>query len=261
MAHHLFLLGVGELIRELRAIDGNRGHGTCVDELLHARALRSVQQIPRSANIRIVNLPRATGQQPVIGRHVEDAFHAFHGALKRSRVTQVACHILERQIRNRAIGARSAHQHAHIFTARHQLPSQVAAEKSGRSCNKCGHAILTLSLFVSASASMPAPLFSALRTVSTSPPKTGSTSCEKNSHQRFPINFWASAVFRRGASPDRLAELAPPVGEITTPSTSSVLACRMNSATSLSFVSSSIRACTHVRKPESRATRNPSIAP
>src|SRR6266566_4450397 len=196
MAHHFFQLGVGELIREFRAIDGNRGNRTCVDELLHARALR----------------------------------------------------------------ARSAHQHAHVFTARHQLPSQVAAKKPRRSCNQCVHAILTLSLFVSASASRPGPLFSALRTASTSPPKTGPTSCEKNSHQRFPINFRASAVFHRRASPNRLAELAPPVGEITTPSTSSVLAYRMNSAISLSFVSSSIRACTHVRKPESRATRNPSIA-
>src|SRR6266704_463349 len=260
MAHHFFELGVGELIRELRAVDGNRGNRTRVDELLHARALRSVQQIPRSAYIRIVNLPRATGPQPVICRHVEDALHSFHGALKRSGFTQVAGHILKRQIRNRAIGTGSAHQHAHVFAARHQLPGQVAAEKPRRSCNQCGHAILTLSLFVSASASMPAPLFSALRTVSTSPPKTGSSSCEKNSHQRFPINFRASAVFRRGASPDRLAELAPPVGEITTPSTSSVLACRMNSAISLSLVSSSIRACTHVKKPESRAPRNPSIA-
>src|SRR6266436_1158680 len=128
MAHHFFQLGVGELIRELRAIDGNRGHG--------------------------------------------------------------------------------------------------AAEESGRSCNQCGHAILTPSSFVSASASRPAPLFSALRTVSTSPPKTGSTSREKDSHQRFPINFRASAVFHRRASPDRLAELSLPACEITTPSISSVLACR-----------------------------------
>ena len=236
MAHHLFQLGVGEFIGTLRPVDGNGCHGAGVDQLLDAGALRGIQKIFCSADVRIVNVLLALGPQAVIRGDVKNTLDALHRASERSGVAQISGHILERQIRYRAIGARRAKKHPHFVTASHQLAGHVAAQEPRRSRDECGHTTLTLSPFACASCSMWTPVSSTLRVAFRWPLTKSSTNHEKNSHHLLPISFRASAVFRRKVAAYKLVEFDPPfAGVITIPS--SVRASGINSAISPSSVS------------------------
>src|SRR4029077_10097129 len=146
-------------------------------------------------DVRIVNFLRAPSPQTIICRNVKYALNAPHRAIERRRVAQISRHVLERQIRNRAIRARSAQQHAHFISARYELPRHVATQKTGRACNQRGHATLTPSSFACDFCSRGREASPPLRATCRLPLTMGSRSREKDSHQMFPINFRASTVF------------------------------------------------------------------
>ncbi len=195
MAHHFFELGVGEFIRMLRPVDGNGCHRAGVNQLLNAGALRGVQKIFCSADVGIVYVLLALGPQAVIRGDVKNALHAFHRAIERGGIAQIPGHILERQIRNGAIGARSAQEHAHVVAAGHQLPCHVAAKEARRACDQRAHPTLMPSSSALASCSRCSAEAPAAGTLRGSPRSTGPASCEKDSHQIFPIRLRASLDF------------------------------------------------------------------
>src|SRR5438445_8448817 len=232
MADHFFQLAVGQFIGKLRAIDGDSCHRAGVDQLLDAGSLRGIQKILRSSDVRIVDVLLALGPQAIIRGNVKNALDALHGAGERGGIAQISGYMLERQIRNRAIGARGAQEHSNFVTTGHQLPSDVAAQEAGRACDQRGHATFTPCSLACVSCSRPTPVSSALCSALRSPLTTGSTSCEKNSHHLLPISLRVSAVLSCTAT-----AFAPPVaGVITIPSTSNERASWNSSATSSSLV-------------------------
>src|SRR5882762_3380445 len=242
VAHHFFQLGAGEFIRMLRPIDGDGCHGAGVNQLLHAGALSGVQKIFCSADVGIVYVLLALGPQAVIRGDVKDALDTFHRAIERGGVAQIPGHVLERQIRNRTIGARRAQKNTHSVAAGHQLPCHVAAEESRRACDQRAHATLmpSSSSFATCSrCTAEAPAAGRLRC---SPRSTGSTSREKDSHQILPIRLRASAVFcDKVRAAGSAAFDSPRAGEITHPSTFREWARWNNSAASLISVSGVMR--------------------
>ena len=105
MADHFFQLGFSEFVGKFRAVDGDGRYCARINQLFDSGALRGLQKIFRSADVRIVNLPGASRPQAVIRCYVKDALHALHSAIERSRVAQIPGHVFERQVRNRAISA------------------------------------------------------------------------------------------------------------------------------------------------------------
>src|SRR5438552_7298867 len=153
---------------------------------------------------------------------MKNALDALHGAIERRGVAQISGHILKRQIRNRAIGARSAQKHAYFIAANHQLPRHVAAQEPRRACYQRGHATFTLSSFALVSCSMLAPMSLELRAASNPPLKIGSPIRENASHHMLPMSFRTSAIFRCQAAAFGAAEVGPRFPwVITIPSTSS----------------------------------------
>src|SRR5260370_16954720 len=93
---------------------------------------------------------------------MEDALDALNGAVERRGIAQIAGHIFEGQIRNRAIGARGAQKHAHFVAASHKLPCHVAAQEARRPCDHRGHPPFTPSSFPPPSSSTRCPFSSPL---------------------------------------------------------------------------------------------------
>src|SRR5260370_24684466 len=124
---------------------------------------------------------------------MEDALDALNGAVERRGIAQIAGHIFEGQIRNRAIGARGAQKHAHFVAASHKLPCHVAAQEPRRACDQRGHATFTPSSLARASCSTRWPVSSTVCAAFRSPLTTGSTNLENNSHHMLPIILRASA--------------------------------------------------------------------
>src|SRR5262249_32643454 len=76
---------------------------------------------------------------------MEDALDAFHGAIERRDIPQIPGYVFERQIRNRAIRARRAHDTANAIAAGNDLPRNVAPQEAGRACDQRGHDRCTVS--------------------------------------------------------------------------------------------------------------------
>src|SRR5229473_2046092 len=262
VADHFFQPSIGEFIRKLRAIDGDGCDRAGVDQLLDTSPLRGVQKIFRSADVRIVNVLLALGPQAVIGGRMKDALDALHRAIKRGGVAQITGHIFERQIRDRAIGAGRAQQHAHFIAAGHQLPRHVAAKKSRRSRDQRGHATFTPSSVACDSCSTGTLDFSsALWVARPSRLTIGSIKRERSSHHALPISFRASLVLCNEAAGSGFAELdSPRASESTQPSTSRECAKSNNFAASLIPISEVTRTWAQIKKPESLAARMPSTA-
>ena len=150
VADHFFQAGVSEFVGMLRTVHGDCGDGAGVDELLDPGAHGSVQKIFRATYVGIVNVLFAPGPQAVVSGDMEDALGSLHGARDRSCVAQIAGDILKGQIRDGAIGARRAHDHAHVFAARHELSRYVAPQEARSARDQRSHAISTPSSCTSA---------------------------------------------------------------------------------------------------------------
>ena len=78
MADHFFEPRIGEFVGMLWTVDGNRGDGARVNELLDAGAHGGIEKVFCAAHVRIINVPRTLGPQAVIGGDVEDPLGALH---------------------------------------------------------------------------------------------------------------------------------------------------------------------------------------
>src|SRR5260370_30060517 len=101
----------------------------------------------------------------------------------------------------------------------------MAAQEARRACDQRAHATLMPSSSALASCSACTAEAPSAGTLRGSPCSIGSTSCEKDSHQKLPIRLRASAVFCDKFLAAASAESdSPRAGEITHPSTSSAYA-------------------------------------
>src|SRR2546429_6922534 len=131
MADHLFESSVRKFVGMLRTVNGDGGDRAGVNELLDARAYRSVEKVFCAADVRIVNILLALSPQTIIGGNMEDALGSLRRASDCCRIAQIASDVFERQVRDRPIGARRTQHYAHIFSPRHQLARHVAAQEAG----------------------------------------------------------------------------------------------------------------------------------
>ena len=141
MADHLFESSVRKFVGMLRTVNGDGGDRAGVNELLDARAYRSVEKVFCAADVRIVNILLALSPQTMIGGNMEDALGSLRRASDCCRIAQIASDVFERQVRDRPLGARRTQHYAHIFSPRHQLARHVAAQEAGSAGHQDGHAI------------------------------------------------------------------------------------------------------------------------
>ena len=141
MADHFVEARFRRFVGRLWAIDRDGGDGAGVNELLDTGVFRRKKKIFCAADVGFVNIFRALRPKTIIRRDVKDALHALHSTLEGSGIAQVAGDILQREIGDSAVVARSAQQHAHDIAARDELASDVAPEETGGTCNQSSHAV------------------------------------------------------------------------------------------------------------------------
>jgi hypothetical protein len=73
---------------------------------------------------------------------MEDIFAAFHAALERLHIAQIADDPLRREIVDIVGAAGRPHKQAQLGTMLQQLPRDVTSEETRRSCDKTPHPIL-----------------------------------------------------------------------------------------------------------------------
>ena len=143
MADHLAERSARVFIWQGRAVgrNGDGGDGAGVHDALDAGLRGNFKKTARAGDVRFVDFLGIAAPQTVVGRHVVDAAHATHRAIKRSHVPQIAGDALGVQALERREVAGAADEEANRKACGNKLAGDVISQEPRGARYERGHKV------------------------------------------------------------------------------------------------------------------------